>query len=184
MEVNVRKILLGVFLFALMAAPGFAQDEAAAARAAAGCGPNDVNFDVKVNKKQHPAPAPEPGKALVYVFEQEKTDPGALKILAVTVRVGLDGSWVGANHGGSYFYFPVEPGEHSVCAAWQSTLSMFSKLGAAASLTAEPGQSYYFRISVDERDNRQKSVRLDPVDPAERQLLIGSCGLSTSHPKK
>ena len=178
------KILLGVFLFALFAAPGFAQDEAAAARAAAGCGPSDVNFNVKVNKKQHPAPAPESGKALVYVFEAEKSNPNEFKIGAVTIRVGLDGSWVGANHGSSYFFFPVEPGEHSVCSAWQSRLSIFSKLGAAASLTADPGQSYYFRVHVEEREDRQKSVRLEPIDPAEGQLLIGSCGLSTSHPKK
>jgi hypothetical protein len=68
-------------LFALLTLPVFAQDRAAAARAAAGCGPDKVQFDVKTDKQQHSESQPEGGKALVYVFENEKRDRDALPIL-------------------------------------------------------------------------------------------------------
>ncbi len=32
---------------------------------AAGCGPNEIQFDVKTDKHQHPAGTPEPGKTAV-----------------------------------------------------------------------------------------------------------------------
>jgi hypothetical protein len=166
------------------ASAAFAQDEAAAARAAAGCGPKEVEFDVKTDKKQHPMAQPEPGKALVYVFEEEIADADKMKIGSVTTRVGLDGSWVGANHGKSYFYFSVDPGEHNLCAAWQSVMGIFSKLAGAANFIAEPEQSYYFVASVEERTDRQKAVYVEPLDPAQAKLLIASSSLSMSRPKK
>lgn len=49
----------------LLAAPLFAQDQAAAARTAAGCGPNEIKFTVKTDKDQHPMAQPEAGKAIV-----------------------------------------------------------------------------------------------------------------------
>jgi hypothetical protein len=52
----------------LFASPALAQDSAANALAAAGCGANEVHFDVKTNKKQHPTAQPDAGKALVYVI--------------------------------------------------------------------------------------------------------------------
>ena len=168
----------------LFASPALAQDQAADARAAAGCGPENIQFDVKVDKKQHPAPQPEAGKALVYVFEEERWDGDKTNIGAVTTRVGLDGAWVGANHGQSYFTVAVDPGDHRVCSAWQSVLKRYSKLGSAASFTAEPGKVFYFRVIVDERTEHQPSIRLEPVDPAEALMLIASSGLSTSQPKK
>src|ERR1022692_4903336 len=63
-----------------------------------------------------------------------------------TVRVSLDGSWVGANRGASYFFFPVEPGEHHLCADWQSAPpSVVGRKLALSNLGAEPGQTYYLR---------------------------------------
>jgi hypothetical protein len=177
----IMKTILVVFLFA---SPVFAQDDAAAARAAAGCGPAEVNFDVKTDKKQHPAPKPEPGKALVYVFLDVKQQPNSFNIGTVTTRVGLDGAWIGANHGRSYFFFPVDPGNHRVCAAWQSILERYSKLASAADLSAEAGKPYYLRVSVDERQEHQPAVKMEHIDPAEAQILIANSSLSTSHPKK
>jgi hypothetical protein len=126
---------------------------------------------------------PEAGKPLIYVFEEEKTDVG-FKIGAVTTRVGLDGAWAGANHGQSYFYFPVDPGDHRLCTAWQSSLQRLSKLGAATSFTAEAGKVYYFRVEVEERKDRQPNLQLAPVDVAEGQLMVASSALSNSHAKK
>jgi hypothetical protein len=91
------KGMLAVSLFIMLAAPLFAQDQATAARTAAGCGADNVQFDVKTDKSQHPQGQVAAGKALVYVFEAERSDAGSLKIGAVTTRIGLDGQWVGAN---------------------------------------------------------------------------------------
>ncbi|MGA8367698.1 MAG: hypothetical protein ACLQMT_13120 [Candidatus Acidiferrales bacterium] len=173
---------IALFLFLLFATPMLAQNQAALA--AAGCGSDKIQFDVKTDKKQHPAAQPDPGKALVYVFEQEKLDPGSIDGLHATTRIGLDGQWVGANHGESYFFFSVDPGEHNLCANWQSSLGMYSKLASAATLSAEAGHVYYFQTTVGERTHRQPAIWLKALDPAEGNLLLASSSFSTSHPKK
>jgi hypothetical protein len=178
------KSMLAVSLLTMLAVPVFAQDQATAARTAAGCGADSVQFDVKTDKSLHPQGQAPAGKALVYVFEVERTDAQAFKIGAATIRVGLDGQWVGANHGNTYFYFPVDPGDHSLCANWQSTLGRISKLASAVSLTAETGQVYYFLTKVDERSHDNPAVWMEAVDPAEAKLLIASASLSDFHPKK
>jgi hypothetical protein len=177
------KSMLVVSLLTMLAVPVFAQDQATAARTAAGCGADNVQFDVKTDKSRHPQGQVPPGKALVYVFEVERTDAQAFKIGAVTMRIGLDGQWVGANHGNTYFYFPVDPGDHNLCANWQSSLGRFSKLASAVSLTAETGQVYYFLTKVDERSHDNPAVWMEAVDPAEAKLLIASASLSNFHPK-
>jgi Protein of unknown function (DUF2846) len=173
------KTMLVASLFVLSAVPALAQDQAAAARVQAGCGGDDTQFDVKTNKSQHPQGQIPEGKALVYVFEAEKTDAEAFKIGAVTIRVGLDGQWVGANHGNTYFYFPVEPGDHSICGNWQSSIGKLAKQASAASFSAEPGQTYYFQVRVDERSHDNPAIWMEPVDPAEAKILISSASLST-----
>jgi hypothetical protein len=166
------KTLLAILLFA---APLFAQDQAAAARASAGCGPNEVKFTVKTDKKQHPTAQPEPGKAVVYVFGGEDSDVGGLVIGkdSVTTRWGVDGAWVGAGYRNSYFFFSVNPGDHHLCAGRQSN----SKTSAAISFTAEAGKAYYFRTksrySLTKRREYDPGVEeLEPIDPASAQLLI------------
>jgi len=183
-KVRTLCLLVGIAVAsALFALPALSQDQAAAARTAAGCGPSEVQFDVKTDKKQHPVAQPEAGKALVYVIEAEKADRGVFKIGAVTTRAGLDGSWVGANHGASYFYFSVEPGEHRLCTDWQSSFKSISRLGSAVSFTAEAGKVYYFRVEVHETSNHPLAVKLEPLDSAAAQFLISSSSLSISHPK-
>ena len=176
--------ILVVSLLTMLALPVHAQNQEAAARTAAGCGADNVQFDVKTDKSLHPQGQAPAGKALVYVFEVEKTDPAAFKVGAVTIRIGLDGQWVGANHGNTYFYFSVDPGDHSICANWQSSLGRLSKLASAISLKAEAGQVYYFLTKVAERSRDNPAVWMEAVDPAEAKLLIASSSLSNSHPKK
>jgi hypothetical protein len=178
------RILLGVLLFAMpMIAHGQDAQDAATLARAAGCGPSNVEFNVKTDKNPHPAAQQETNKALVYVFGTVKLDSG-LVFGNITVRIGLDGDWMGANHGDSYFYFAVDPGDHHICAQWQSRFERFSKLASAASLTAQAGQVYYFRAIADARSNEPGAIRLEPLDPAEALLLTASSAYSTSHPKK
>jgi hypothetical protein len=160
------KSMLAVLLFA---APLFAQmpaqDQAEIALTAAGCGPSQVLFNVTVDKNQHPLAQPQAGKALVYIINR----------VYLTMKIGLDGSWVGANSGLSYFSFSVDPGDHHLCMSEQGD----HKQGSAANFTAAAGQVYYFRSSLEEG----AGWKLKVIDPANGLFLIASSGLSTSHPK-
>jgi Protein of unknown function (DUF2846) len=119
-----------------------AQDDAATARTAAGCGPSGAMFNVQTTDLKHPVGQIEDGKALVYFFVDFVTAP--------TMRVGVDGNWVGANNGKSYFFFPVDPREHNVCTEWQSgTFKKSSeRVGEAMRLTTEAGKTYYLRLKL------------------------------------
>jgi hypothetical protein len=170
-----RKTILLVLLFA---SPVMAQDQPAAAPARGGCGPSEAQFEVKSDRNQHPVRRPESGKALVYFFEDMERGP--------TMRVGLDGAWIGANKGKSYFFFSVDPGDHQVCTNWQS--GTFKKtamrIGSAITLKAEAGKIYYLRTQVYERTEQDRNVKLEPVESAEGQFLISASSFSTFHPKK
>jgi hypothetical protein len=168
------KTILVILLFV---ASAFAQINPTVSLAAAACGPIDVRFDVKTFASL-PTAGPESGKALVFVVEDFR-NPGAL--WNPTIRVGLDGAWKGATRASSYLYFPVDPGEHHLCANWQSILAPFSQLTALAHLNAEPGQTYYFRAHI---YPGQVNLDLDRLDTDEGRFLVASFPLSKSHPKK
>ncbi len=157
----------------LGALPLLAQDDAAVARTGAGCGLSGEMFNVQTTDQKHPVGQPEQGKALVYFFVDFVTAP--------TMRVGVDGNWVGANDGKSYFFFQVNPGEHNVCAEWQSgTFKKSSeRVGEAIHLTVEAGKTYYLRLNFS-----YQRMHLELSDEAEGHFLIGSSLFATSQPKK
>jgi len=96
------------------------------------------------DQKNHSAGQPENGKALVYFIQD---DTQFLSRPRPTTRVGIDGSWVGATQSQSYFYVSVEPGEHYVCASWQSSVGgPVAHSTAAIHLTAVAAHSYYFVV--------------------------------------
>ena len=110
------------------------------------CGDDSVKFDVKAEKDQ-PAPAPPAaGKAQIVFVENESQGLGMGK--HATIRFGVDGAWVGANNGNSYFAVNVEPGVHHLCVSWQSAFGMLKKSIDVASLTAEPGKVYYYAAEI------------------------------------
>jgi hypothetical protein len=180
-----RKTIVIALLLAspVIAQSAFAQDDASTARMAAGCGPDEVKFGVKKDKKHHPTGQPEPGKSVVYVFGDTDID-NELSIGEITTRVGLDGAWVGANKMKSYLFFSAEPGEHRVCTSVQPFTIGRDHYSAATTFTAEPGKVYYFRTRTPVHAKSGKVVELVPVDPAEAQLLIASTAFSTSQVKK
>lgn len=93
-----------------LAASAFAQIPPAASTAA--CGHDGVSFKVKLDDSQHTLAQPDPGKARVYFLQDAGTN---MTLGYPTVKLAIDGTWVGANHGNSYFSVSVEPGEHHVC---------------------------------------------------------------------
>jgi len=101
----------------ILAVSAFAQVSPAAPTPA--CGPANISFSVQLDDSQHTPAEPEPGKARVYFVHDAGT--GFLAWYP-TVKVAVDGTWVGANHGNSYFSVSVDPGEHHVCVNLQSSV--------------------------------------------------------------
>jgi hypothetical protein len=143
----------------------------------------NINFAVKSLHEKGTLAQPPAAKAVAYVFQDDKTRPGSFG--RATIRVGLDGQWLGANHGDSYFFFPLEPGEHHLCTDWQSSFKTLSKLGSAVTINAEAGKAYYFRAEIlPARESLPLALKLEAVDAAEGLLQISSRILVTSQPKK
>jgi hypothetical protein len=115
------------------------------------CGDDKTQFDVKTAKNQ-PQPAPaDPAKArIVFVEFVDKSNAGLCLGCSFTARVGLDGRWVGANKGNSYFVLDVAPGEHHLCTAWQSIDGELRTDIGVAALNAEAGKVYYYQITFKE----------------------------------
>ena len=90
------KSLLAALLFSSFA---FAQTQTASAKAP-GCGDDNARFDVKTDSAQHLIAQPELGKALIYFLQDDSNFNARPR---PTTRFGIDGAWVGATHGDSYF---------------------------------------------------------------------------------
>jgi hypothetical protein len=145
------------------------------------CGDDKIKFDVKTEGDQ-PAPAgPAEGKAQIVFIENENSKFSLFS--DVTVRFGMDGAWVGANYGNSYFALTVDPGVHHLCASWQSALERLQKNVDLTSLTAEPGQVYYFaaQVTLNSRDN--PTFGLSQLNEDEGKYRVKESKLSTSKPK-
>jgi Protein of unknown function (DUF2846) len=171
------KIALVALLFA---ASALAQGPPAALPAA--CGPASVNFKVNLNADRHTRGQPEAGKALVYFIQD---DGLAGEHQHYTMKIGLDGAWVGAYKNNSYIDVSIEPGEHHVCANVQSN-SWFGQLVALAHFTAEPGKVYYFRTRFPAGipGSADPLAHLNPIDSDEAKYLIVTYPRSVSTPKK
>jgi hypothetical protein len=174
-----------LFVALLFAAPVYAQDTAAAALAAAGCGSQDVKFEAKSNKKAHPIATPDSGKAVVYVIGDTFNDNAAVHIGIPPTRIGIDGSWVAANARKSYVFFQVDPGDHRLCTDSQVIIkSAQARTTAATSFTATAGQSYFFRTITPVNGTSSEEVKLVPVDPAEGTVILANTAHSTFTQKK
>jgi hypothetical protein len=174
-----------VFVVILFAASAFGQETSGVSHAQTACGPFEVRFDTETSTAQPPA-QPEPGKALIFVAEDFNKAPGELG--NPTIRIGLDGAWKGATRASSYLFFAVDPGEHHLCASWQSHLKRLSKLASFAILTADAGKTYYYRARITYvnagAEVANMNLDLEPVNSDEGKYLVASFQLSTSHPKR
>jgi len=139
------------------------------------CGNDTVKFAVKTEEGQ-PVPAgPAEGKAQIIFIENENHMIGPF--MNATVRFGVDGSWVGATKGNSYFAVTVDPGVHHLCAFWEG------KNVDVTPLAAEPGKVYYFAAQVNVESKYSITFGLSPLNEDEGKYLIKESKLSTSKPK-
>ncbi len=181
--------ILSAFLLLAFATTCSAQNAPTGTAAAPGCGGEDTKFDVKTDRSKHPFVKSEPGKALVYFLQDDSYFEQRPR---PTTRFGLDGNWIGATQSNSYFYASVDPGEHHLCASWQSLVGFnVAQKSAAAHFTAEAGGVYFFVVNdradaAGEHGEQQRpaGMKLSSLDGDEGQLLMSKFGFSTSRPKK
>ena len=95
-------VVLLLSTISLITSSVFAQDKLTGGAGASGCGEPKTKFEVKMEKSQHP-PQTDAGKALVYFIENDSQFDS---FPSPTTRMGIDGEWVGATHGNSYFTYP------------------------------------------------------------------------------
>jgi hypothetical protein len=176
------KAALAVLFLGVVSA--FAQQPSAITAAEAACGPQEVQFESQPASTQplttQPLTQPEAGKSLVYVVEV--FEKAVNQFSRPTLRVGLDGKWVGAAKGDSYVSFSVDPGEHHLCTRWQSHWKRFSDKAAFAGFTADSGKIYYFRARILEGENNF-ALDFEPVNEDEGKYLVASSAASVSKPK-
>jgi hypothetical protein len=133
------------------------------------CGDLRVSMAVDLDNSHHDIAKPDPGKATIYFIQDTGT---FLKTPAYpTSKIGIDGNWVGANKKDSYFSVSVDPGEHHLCAAVQSSF-VHEKTAALAHFTAEAGKVYFYRTKMFFADTNLEYFDLNPVDQDEAAYLI------------
>jgi hypothetical protein len=108
------------------------------------CGKDSIHFKVKTGKKHLEPAAPEAGKALLILSESVSGDFAS----DPTARFGVDGSWVGADRGASYFAVPVTPGEHHLCAVRQSGAKSDKVDVGEVTLNVAAGNVYYYDFKI------------------------------------
>jgi hypothetical protein len=147
------------------------------------CG--DTNALINVATHGHgtlPAP-PEAGKAKAVFIET--ADKNAMPVVT---RIALDGTWLGANQGNSYFELTVLPGEHHICTDWELPHRWIKDSLAFDVFTAEAGKTYYFLVNVgwvqEYRQDPYMTLQLSPVNADEGQYLVLNSKVSTSTVKQ
>lgn len=143
------------------------------------CGGRKVQFDVKATKPGTDTNL-EPGKSEFYVLEVAERaflfDPRK-----ITIRIGLDGEWVGAVKGThTYMAVAVSPGEYHLCAERQSVQRSLESEAGFISFTVEPNKRYYFRA----RFTEHSGVSLEQINEDEGRFLKSSSRLVIATPKK
>ncbi|MGD0889760.1 MAG: hypothetical protein ABR889_10965 [Acidobacteriaceae bacterium] len=157
----------------------FAQNQSAPVDAA--CGPQNVTFKAQQGAAPLAPALPETGKALVY-FIHDDGQYGDYQHF--TLKIGLDGAWVGAYKNNSVFTVSVLPGEHHLCANVQSSFDP-GLIFSFAHFTAEAGKVYYFRTRfLNVAGHTSTSLNLDQPDSDEAKYLIATYPESLFKPKK
>jgi hypothetical protein len=181
-----RTKIVSLFFFCtvLVALPAWAQNlSSGEPPSPPACGDLTAKFEVRPSKGPQTA-EPKPGTALVYFIEEDLNT----QLTTHTSRVGIDGKWMGATHGSSYFSFSVDPGVHHLCATTQTGMATDDVLTALAHFTAEPGGVYNFEMkNVSMKDASTiytNDATLFPVDSDEGKYLTSSLTLVDSRQKQ
>ena len=134
----------------------------------AACGVISQNFKVHSGTAPRSAAQVPEGKAMIYLVE----DIVQIPLNTPTLRVGMDGKWVGATRSHTYLSLVVDPGVHHLCVSVQGfTVETLENGITLHRLEVEAGKTYYVRMR--ETMSRNPSLDfVDVVDEDEGQLLV------------
>ncbi len=190
---KVLRNVFGVSLCVLVSMSAFGRNkqEVLAAKqrvqkAEAACGDPFAKFTVQPGALNPPTVSIGKNEARVYVIQDTviPSKPGQKLAGAATIKVGIQGRWVGATSGRSYIVVPVQAGENHFCGRVE-----VSKIGwwtagcfpvgntALLRLQVVAGKTYYVRakayqIDVGVDDDFICAINLDTVNPDEGKLLL------------
>ena len=158
--------------------------QAQAAHLPLACGPVGAQFTVQNAEAASASNSPQPGKAILYLIQDEGKDG---KHQHFIIRIGMDGSWIGAYRDNSFLAVPVDPGTHHFCASVQSNTS-FGRVVGPAHFAAEPGKTYYLRTRFLPGDTSPyvhwDILEIDRIDSDEAEYLIASYPRAEWTPEK
>jgi hypothetical protein len=162
-------------LFTMLAFAAFAPTTVShAATPYDACGKDEVHFKVHTDKKQHLSSTPEAGKAQIVFIE---TLEGSF-MTPPTARFGIDGTWVGANRGASYFAVSATAGEHHLCARRQSSIKDENDNAGAMTLQLQSGSVYYVEFQIQRNEIGDASTQGTAI-PSQTP---GSSMMAKEHP--
>jgi len=156
------------------------------------CGDDSIKFDVSTKSGQSAPVPPEAGKAqIVFIETSSKPRGGCFAMFTscdATARFGVDGSWVGATRGNSYFTLPVDPGVHHLC------VTLGKDIGVEA-LSVEAGKVYYYQANFNVDTTKygtpqdpnlqiKKTGRFSLLSEDEGKFRVKASALSIFKPNK
>jgi hypothetical protein len=172
-----------LFVLSLLIASASAQTSPSP-RVTSACGAQETILRVEEDASSPIALTPDSAKATI-VFIQDDGISGARQ--HYTIKIGLNGNWVGAYKQNAYFVVSVDPGEQHVCANVQSK-SDFGSIFALAHFKAEAGHVYYFRTRFLAGLNSQYPpppvLAMDTPDSDEAKFLVASYPLAHMVPAR
>lgn len=142
--------------------------------------PSKVSFATEKLDPPPPLPQPLSGKARIVLVQNQDTTGICIKC-AITVKVGVDGSWRGATSGSSFLPLSIDPGQHHLCAYWQNRITGGVNRVSLSSLNAESGKTYYFVQIASSATPPEFS--LTPLNEDEGRLLMASSPQVEAHVK-
>lgn len=110
----------------------------------AGCGAENVQFKVKTEKAAASLGNAPAAKAQVIFVE---TLDGEFSSGPVS-RFAIDGKWIGATKGASYFDVLVDPGSHQICASRQSAIKLERENLGTLDVQMQAGQTYVYQFTI------------------------------------
>ena len=140
------------------------------------CGDPQAKFDVSTKAGQ-PLPAPPAAGMGQIVFIEDQNQLHNPFHPWDTVRFAMNGAWVGADKGNSYFTLDIAPGTYHLCASWQGVRHTFD----LAPVTVEPGKVHYFAAKVTE-SQYYSDFRLVQLNDDQGEYRVKAWKRSVSKP--
>lgn len=133
------------------------------------CESLDTHYKTDTDKTQHPTPDAPADKALIYVVRPTMFGN------KVQTKLAADGQFKGVNRGNNYFFFTLEPGNHTFCSQAENKSTL--------SLNVEAGKTYYLQQQI-KMGFMKARTKLVALSEAEGKEALGKCHPSSWEEKK